>query len=217
MLARRELSDGSGAPAAAGDRRLRLLEGAYGCIRQRGIGATSLEDVAEAAGVSRATLYRCFPGGRDELMAAVIDWQTLTFFERLAEAVAGSEDLESLLVDGILAAHRAIEDHDVLQMLLGSEPELLTPQLTFEAPLLLVLVRSFLLDRLDRAEMRPELEAEEAADYLARMVLSFISSPGGWDFDDRDQVALLVRSQMLAGVKPSPADRGDAVARGQRL
>ena len=45
----------------------------------------------------------------------------------------------------------------------------------------------------------PDLDA--AADFLARMVLSYISSPGRWDLNDPEQVALLVRSELLAGIR----------------
>ena len=40
-----------------------------------------------------------------------------------------------------------------------------------------------------------------AADFLARMVLSYIASPGRWDLTDPEQVALLVRSELLAGIR----------------
>jgi hypothetical protein len=45
----------------------------------------------------------------------------------------------------------------------------------------------------------PELDV--AADFLARMVLSYIASPGRWDLSDPEQVALLVRSELLAGIR----------------
>ena len=51
----------------------------------------------------------------------------------------------------------------------------------------------------------------DAADFLARMVLSYISAPGRWDLDDPDQVARLVRSELLAGVvAPVPHVDGGA-------
>src|ERR1700733_10935397 len=43
---------------AATDIRTRLLEATYRCIADKGLAATSLEDAARSAGVSRATLYR---------------------------------------------------------------------------------------------------------------------------------------------------------------
>ena len=44
------------------------------------------------------------------------------------------------------------------------------------------------------------VDVHEAADFLARMILSYISAPGRWDLDDPDQVAELVESELLAGV-----------------
>jgi len=184
------------------DVRTRLLEGTYECIVRQGIGATSLEDAARAAGVSRATLYRHFPGGRDELIGEVIAWQTLRFFEGLAEAVADAPDVETVLVEGIMAAHRGIEEHVVLQKLLATEPELLIPQLTLESPWLVGLLTSFFSERLGEHPLREGVAVGEAADYVARMALSFIASPGRWDLSDHAQVVELVRSELMAGLVP---------------
>ena len=43
------------------DTRERVLDAALGCIEREGLAATSVEDVARAASVSRATIYRHFP------------------------------------------------------------------------------------------------------------------------------------------------------------
>ncbi len=48
--------------------------------------------------------------------------------------------------------------------------------------------------------LAPGVDLGDAADFLARMVLSYISAPGRWDLDQPDQVARLVRSELLAGV-----------------
>jgi AcrR family transcriptional regulator len=189
-------------PRSANDTRARLLEATYECIARDGLGATSLEDAARAAGVSRATLYRYFPGGRDELIGAVITSETLRFFLRLAEAVEDAEDLGTLLVDGIVFAHQAIESHEVLQRILGTEPGLLTPQLMVDAPRILSLLRTFFIGRFGDHQLRSGLTPGDAAEYVARMTLSFISSPGRWDLSDTEQVRRLVRSEILAGVLP---------------
>lgn len=183
------------------DTRTRILDAAYECIAHDGLAATSLETAARAAGVSRATLYRYFPGGRDELVAAVITGETMRFFGRLADAVAEAPDLETVLVDGIVFAHRSIEEHEVLQRLLGTEPELLTPQLTMDTPVILELLQSFVSGRLG-PELAADLSPSDASGYVARMTLSFIASPGRWDLADREQVRALVRSEILAGVTP---------------
>jgi hypothetical protein len=40
----------------------------------------------------------------------------------------------------------------------------------------------------------------EAADFLARMILSYISAPGHWNLSDPDEVRTLVRVELLPGV-----------------
>ena len=55
-------------------------------------------------------------------------------------------------------------------------------------------------DRLRRMFRARGCTAEEAADYLDRMVLSFIANQGRWDLTDPAQVATLVRTELLAGV-----------------
>src|SRR5690349_2974027 len=75
------------------DARDRVLAGAYACVGRFGMGKTTIDDVARASGVSRATIYRLFPGGRDQLLRETVGWEMNNFFSRLAEAVEDSPDL----------------------------------------------------------------------------------------------------------------------------
>ena len=182
--------------------RERLLEAALACVARYGIAKTTVEDVARQAGLSRATVYRQFPGGKDQLINATIAWEAARFFERLTIAVADAPDLETLLVDAVMFAHNAFEEHAVLQKVLETEPELLLPQLTIENTRINAFVRNFLHGALTRArtQLTAGLDLDLAADHLARLVLSFIGTPGRWDLTDRAQVLELVRTELLAGV-----------------
>jgi len=180
--------------------RERVLEATYECVARYGLAKTTVEDVTRVAKVSRASIYRYFPGGRDELMNAVIAWETGRFFGRLAEAVAGAPDFASLLEEALFFAHRAIEEHEVLQKVLQTEPELLLPQLTIESDRVLGFIRQFFVPYLERETLRPGMELQQAADYVSRMLLSFISNQGRWDLSDRTQVAELVRTELIAGI-----------------
>src|SRR6266480_5897970 len=125
--------------------RERILEATYACVARYGLAKTTVEDVARAARLSRATMYRHFPGGRDQLLREVITWETGRFFGRLAEAVAGATDFFHLLEEALLFAHRAVEDHAVLQKILVTEPERLLPQLTVESQRVLAFIAAFLV------------------------------------------------------------------------
>ncbi len=183
------------------DVRERLLQATYDCVARWGLAKTTVEDAAREAGMSRATVYRYFPGGRDELISAVVAWEFARFFLRLYEEVADAESLEEVMERGLMFAHRALVGHEVLQRILVTEPDVLLPRMSTEADQTHTLVAAFLTPYLVRHGMPEGTDLDAAAGFLARMVLSYIGSPGRWDLDDPDQVALLVRSELLAGVR----------------
>jgi AcrR family transcriptional regulator len=185
---------------ATDDVRERILEATYACVARYGLGKTTVEDAAREARLSRATVYRYFPGGRDQLIGDVVNWEVGRFFSRLRDAVAGAADFPTLLVDGLMFAHRAVEEHEVLQKVLQTEPDRLLPPLTVAANRVLVLISAFVAPYLQRERLRPGVDVEDAADYVARMILSYIGTQGQWNLADRAEVDRLVRAQVLAGV-----------------
>jgi AcrR family transcriptional regulator len=184
--------------------RERVLEGAYECVARFGIAKTTIEDVVKESGVSRATVYRVFPGGKDQLLRAAVGWEMGRFFGRLAEAVAGAPDFASLVESGLMFAHRAVHGHEVLQKVLITEPEKLLPLLTVEQERPLQFITEFLLPYLEREQAAGRViegvDLTESADFVARMILSLIGSHGAWNLDDPAEVATLVRTQLLAGI-----------------
>jgi AcrR family transcriptional regulator len=49
----------------------RVLDAAKRCCERWGVAKVTVDDIAAESGVSRATLYRLFPGGRDVLYEAL--------------------------------------------------------------------------------------------------------------------------------------------------
>jgi len=193
--------DRTGSPVS--DTRARILEATYACVARFGLFKTTVEDAAREAGVSRATVYRYFPGGREELVDAVVSWQYLLFFGRLYEEVHGADSLEEVLERGLLFARRQVAEHAVLQKVLQTEPDLLLPKLSVESNRTVGLISGFLVPYLSQHGLPEGLEVHRAADFLARMILSYISAPGRWDLTDPAQVRVLVRTELLPGVMGS--------------
>ncbi len=191
-------------PAADPALRERLLEAAYACVARFGLGKTTVEDVVKQSGVSRATVYRVFPGGKDELLREVVAWEMGRFFGALAEAVAGAADFASLVEGGLVFAHRAVGEHEVLQKILVTEPERLLPLMTTEQHRPLRFITAYLVPFLEREQregrLRAGLDQPAAADFVARMLLSLIGSPGRWNLADPGAVRRLVREDLLVGV-----------------
>jgi AcrR family transcriptional regulator len=180
--------------------RTRLLEATLACIERWGLEKTSLEDVAREAGLSRATVYRYFAGGREQLVHDTVAWEVGRFFGRIEREIAVEPDLAGKLRRGLMFGHQAVEEHALLQRILATEPEALLAELSNTVPLIEQAVRAYLLALLRGARLRPGVSALEASDYLTRLFLSYVGSQGQWDFTDAAAVDELVRTQFLAGV-----------------
>jgi AcrR family transcriptional regulator len=183
--------------------RERMFAATYACVARYGLSKTTLEDAAREAKVSRATLYRYFPGGKDQLVNETVTWEAGRFFARLGQAISGAPDFAVLLEEALIFAHRAIEEHEVLQKVLVTEPEKLIVQLTVGSDKLAAMITAWLVPALQQEQLRPGLSVEAAADYLARMTLSFIGTQGRWDLTNRAQVRDLVQMEFLAGIRPA--------------
>jgi AcrR family transcriptional regulator len=184
--------------------RERLLTATYACVARYGLGKTTIEDVVKESAVSRATIYRYFPGGRDELVRETVGWEIAHFLTRLGDHVRDEPDLNSLVAEGLLFARQSLESHELLQKILETEPERLLGLLTTESARTIPFIAAFLYPYLERervaGRLREGVDVGRAADYLARMVLSLIGSPGRWDYNDPAQLADLVRTELLGGI-----------------
>jgi len=160
------------------------------------------------SGVSRATIYRQFAGGRDELLLETVAWEIANYFNRLADQVRDAPTLADLLRLGLAHAHRSVNEHTVLRKIMETEPERLLPLLTTESMKSIPFIADFLMPYLRReaeaGRLRPGVDIERAADYLARSILSLIGAPGRWDLDDPAQVADLVDVELLGGLTAAP-------------
>jgi AcrR family transcriptional regulator len=167
---------------------------------------TTVEDVVKESGLSRATIYRHFPGGREELLREAVAWQVGEFFIRLADHVEGAPDLVELLDRGLAFARRAVVEHELLQRILQTEPDRLLGLLSTESTKTLPFIASFLTPRLEReraaGRLRAEIDLDDAADHLARLILSYIGANGVVDLDDPGQRRDLVQRELLGWLTP---------------
>lgn len=184
--------------------RLGILEAAARCALRFTLGKTTVEDIATEADVSRATVYRAFPGGRDEIVGALVDWQVDSFLSDLACHVEDAPDFENLLVDGLMYAHERITGHRLLQRVLDVEPGLVAAELARSDRRWAGDIADFLAPHLAAADLEAGVDVVEASRYLAFLVISFIENAGSWDLTDRDEAVELVRTQLLPGIVRMP-------------
>ena len=192
-------ADPASAPASNEDRALDAL---FDCVLRWGLSKTTVDDVARAAGISRATLYRLFPGGK----AAMVQAGTRRMVMQLADAVAAdlhdAADLGDALTRAIVSARRFLSDDEALQLLLEHDPASVQAQLA---------LGSFdqVLDAAAGA-MGPALapfagsteRGAAASVWAARLLVSYLTDPTADDLGEPDVAGSLVHDFFLPGFAP---------------
>jgi AcrR family transcriptional regulator len=194
--------------------RERVIDGALRCIASRGAAGTTLDDVARRAGCSRATVYRAFPGGRDAVLAAVVDADVRRFFNAVAVHMEAPEELEDVLVAGMVCAATELLGHHALSYLRDHEPELVLAPLAF-ARLDEVLALSCAHTAPLLSRFLDPKESTRVAEWAARIVVSYLVCPAeGFDLTDESDVRRLVQTFVLPGVAAMPTDKRISASRG---
>lgn len=176
-----------------------------------GISKTTLDDVAREAGLSRATVYRLVPGGKESLLALVSAYELNRFFLALDEAAKAVDGLEDTIVAGVTTAACHLQDHGALQFLIEHEPEQILPRFAFHnLDAILVNVRAFAGPYLE-----PWLgeDAGRTAEWIARIVLSYACTPSSeFDLTDTASARSLVQMYVMPGLVPSQERTKEAVS-----
>jgi AcrR family transcriptional regulator len=182
---------------------LRVLDAAKLCCERWGLAKVTIEDIANEAGVSRATLYRMFPGGKDILFEALRVRELEDFFTRLAVHLDGATDFEDLLVRCVVHATHELRADQHLSLMLASEPGDTLGQLTVDGlPRIIRVATIFLAPLVDG--YLPMHEAARLVELLARLVISYFLAPSDQvDLGDPDSARAFIQTFILPAFQPS--------------
>lgn len=182
----------------------RIIAAALGCFAQFGVSKTTVEDVASAAGCSRATLYRYF-GSKQALLSGVVMAEVGRLDGRLSTAAAEAETLEDLLAGMLGEVGRTFDGHAALRHLLAVEPEAVLPHLAFDQGNRVLAVGAALVAPHLTAYL-PAGEAAAAGEWLTRVALTYVLSPSEHvSLTDEGSVRRLVRTFVLPGLEKTAA------------
>ncbi len=177
-------------------RRAAILEAALGLWSKAGFDATSVSAIAEAAGMTKGTLYLYFPSKRALLEAVIARFSLRPDVESLVERFRDQplEEVVRILVEATW--ERLTERKELVGVLLRELPNHLDQSQIFLEQALLPtnrLFASFLEEKLGPERMR-EIHSIVAGRSLFAMVLMFF-----------------VSQEILGGARLLPVDRKDIV------
>ncbi|HEY1280672.1 MAG TPA: TetR/AcrR family transcriptional regulator [Acidimicrobiales bacterium] len=181
----------------------RVLDAAKRCCERWGVAKVTVDDIAAESGVSRATLYRLFPGGRDVLYEALRVRETEEFMATLTEHVAGATTFEDVVVRGVVGATRMLQTDEHLKLMLASEPGEVASDLTVAGLPRIFRVATVFLTPFFAPYIGREQSAR-LAEWLARVVISYFLAPSRYvDLADEISATEFVRAFVLPAFEPS--------------
>ncbi len=175
----------------------RVLNAAKACVEHWGIAKVTIDDIANEAGVSRATLYRMFPGGKEVLFDSLRVRELEDFFTRLSGHLDYAENIEDLLVRIVVAATHELRSDQHLAAMLASEPGDTLGQLTVDGlPRIIRVATVFLVPLVD--EYLPRRESARLVELLARLVISYFLAPSDQvDLGDAESARTFITTFIL--------------------
>ena len=178
-----------------------VLDATVACVERCGFHKVTMDHICEEAKVSRATVYRMFPGGRDVLFEAVRVRSLADFFTVLRAHVEGAESLDEVLVRCVTVAYAELMADQQLASMLATEPGETLGDLTVNGVSRIVRVAAEFMTPLLHAFV-PHQQAEEIVEIMCRLVISAFLSPSPLlDFSNEDVVRRLVRTYLATPVE----------------
>ena len=191
------------APVTVGTRD-RLLAAAEICLRRNGIRRTTMVDIANQAGVSRAGLYKHFPD-KAALVVAALARIDEAFWTCASAEVAAAHGLAARVAAAVLigAEHQPgalllrlrDEEPDLYAATVGSDLLAMVPGMTpFWHP--------FIEEAKAVGEVRADLDTARAAEWVQRIVVSLLTIPSDVvDPDDPAGVGAFLDDFLLVGLR----------------
>ncbi|HVX70237.1 MAG TPA: TetR family transcriptional regulator [Mycobacteriales bacterium] len=190
--------------ASAPDARGRVVGAAERCFAQYGVAKTTVEDVARLAGISRATVYRYFPGGRDEIVLAALLASANEFLPQLPARLRTARSLGDSIVELIVSAVDWMRSEPWRAALLAAPLSRALSAADAAAPYALcsAFIEPYFAAARDAGLVRSQVGLDDAVEFVVRIIHSLLVVPGHQDRDDgmlRRYVRTFVVPALLVG------------------
>jgi AcrR family transcriptional regulator len=176
------------APDAAGAPRERIVAAAERCFARYGVAKTTVEDVAAAAGTSRASVYRYFPGGRDEIILAALLRSAQEFLPQIPSRFRSARSTGEAIVELVVGAVSWVRSESWRESLLTTP---LSRSLgASDAAAIYAVCVAAMAPYFEQARsaglVRAQVSLEDAVEFVVRMIHSLLIVPGHRDRSEPD-------------------------------
>lgn len=156
----------------------RILDAAGELFAGHDVSTVGMNDIARAAGCSRATLYRYFEN-REVLHTAYVHREAYRLHEQMTELIGGIPDPRERLLAGLSASMKLVRDSPALSSWFATTDSPIGAEMAEQSEVIQALTSGFLLS------LRPDDPdvVHRRARWLVRVLTSLLIFPGR-DADD---------------------------------
>lgn len=203
-------------PASRRDRnklrtRLRILDAAQALFTGKGVAGTTIEDLADAADVARATFFNYF-ASKAAIVDEILNARDFEFYRRLETEMARDISTGALLETFFTESGRAIEDAPEFFRVILAESEKSLAGLGSDNDRYLAMIAEF-KRVVDRGVGRGDIRTDHPADLLAEILVgayvtvlrSWRGTPGYKLTDRLNKAAALMADFLSPPIEGPPA------------
>lgn len=158
----------------------RILDAAAALFTTRDAAAVGMNEIATAAGCSRATLYRYFEN-REALHTAFVNREAYRLHRELSDRIGGVQDPGERLIAGVTTALRMVRSSPALASWFAATQPPIGGEMAEQSEVIKALTAAFL------NSLGPDDPAvvQRRARWLVRVITSLLVFPGTDDADER--------------------------------
>jgi AcrR family transcriptional regulator len=172
----------------------RILDAAGELFAHGAVATVGMNDIASAAGCSRATLYRYFES-RHALHLAYVQRESLRLFGEIKHHVAAIPDPRERLLEGMIAAVGSVRQSPALAAWFATTQRPIGVEMAEESEVIKAMTEAFVVSLgLDNSD-----DVERRARWLVRIMTSLMLFPGRDEGDERSMLETFVIPGVLPG------------------
>jgi AcrR family transcriptional regulator len=176
----------------------RILDAADELFAQHDAASVGMNEVAKAAGCSRATLYRYFEN-RDALYTAYVHREAHRVFRELGKQVTAAGEPGAQLVEGIIASLRRVRESPALSSWFAPTQRPIGGEMAERSEVIKARTEAYL------AALGVE-DVERRARWLLRVMVSLLVFPGHDEAEERAMLEEFVLPALMTELAPRLGD-----------
>lgn len=161
----------------------RILDAANDLFARQEAATVGMNEIASAAGCSRATLYRYFEN-REALYTAYVHRESYRLHREMTEQIASVHDPAQRLIEGIITSLRNVRESPALSSWFATTQRPIGGEIAEQSEVIKALTEAFVISL---APDDPEVVAHRAR-WVVRVMTSLLVFPGHDEADERSML-----------------------------